>query len=201
MLRRRRLIVGLIFLAGVWLAVTLIWGKSKRAYFSSEGIKIHSNKQSEYIDKNGMHVVVGKYVGDSLDTPSFTADELNHNGYRPDPNAGDQGQPVFLERNQDVHRAKRLWHINKFNVVVSDRINVNRSLQDVRKAQCREKNYTISALPDASIIIVFHNEAWSTLMRTIISVSLSYQSNRTLLENFYNLQYHAVSSTIQLLFY
>lgn len=52
---------------------------------------------------------------------------------------------------------------------MSDSISVNRSLPDVRKPTCQEQKYP-QILPSASIIIVFHNEAWSTLMRTVHSV-------------------------------
>ena len=130
-----------------------------------------NDRQSEYIDKKGMHVIVGKYVGDTLnkDAPTFTPTELNHNGYRPQEGAGEKGQPVFLS-GQEGRMAKRLWHINKFNLVVSDKIALNRSLQDVRKSSCKEIPYAQPAFPKASVVIVFHNEAWSTLLRTVHSV-------------------------------
>lgn len=119
----------------------------------------------------GMQVIVGRYVGEALDQPQFTAEELNDNGYNPQAGAGEGGQPHFLSGDA-ARRAKRLWHINKFNVVASDMISVNRSLPDARKAACKSHraygNHT--HLPTTSVVIVFHNEAWSTLMRTVVSV-------------------------------
>lgn len=35
---------------------------------------------------------------------------------------------------------------------------------------CRYVKYNIENLPTATVVIVFHNEAWSTLMRTVMSV-------------------------------
>lgn len=48
---------------------------------------------------------------------------------------------------------------------------MNRSLPDVRRSQCRSKVYPHPQnLPTTSVIIVYHNEAFSTLTRTVASV-------------------------------
>lgn len=53
--------------------------------------------------------------------------------------------------------------------MASDRIPLNRTLKDMRNSLCKAKTYPKS-LPKASVIIVFHNEAWSVLLRTVWSV-------------------------------
>ena len=136
---------------------------------------IRSNgRQAEYIDKKGVHVVVGKYVGDSLSKdPKLGWSELNANNFDPSKaGAGEDGEPVILLPSEEI-RSKRLWHVNKFNIVASDKVALNRSVPDVRRATCRARDFRKGgkvALPDASVVIVFHNEAWSTLLRTVHSV-------------------------------
>lgn len=135
---------------------------------------IRSNgRQAEYIDKKGVHVVVGKYVGDSLSKdPKLGWSELNANNFDPSARAGEDGDPVILLPSEEI-RSKRLWHVNKFNIVASDKVALNRSVPDVRRATCKARDFRKGGklvLPDASVIIVFHNEAWSTLLRTVHSV-------------------------------
>ncbi|CAK1549245.1 unnamed protein product [Leptosia nina] len=58
---------------------------------------------------------------------------------------------------------------NRFNQVASDALPSNRGVPDTRNAMCRLKKYD-DDLPQTSVIITFHNEARSTLLRTIVSV-------------------------------
>ncbi|NP_001167507.1 UDP-N-acetyl-alpha-D-galactosamine:polypeptide N-acetylgalactosaminyltransferase 6 (GalNAc-T6) isoform X1 [Xenopus laevis] len=59
-----------------------------------------------------------------------------------------------------------------FNAYASDRISLHRALgPDTRPPVCIEQKFKrCPSLPTTSVIIVFHNEAWSTLLRTVYSV-------------------------------
>ncbi|XP_077408760.1 polypeptide N-acetylgalactosaminyltransferase 14 isoform X3 [Vanacampus margaritifer] len=56
-----------------------------------------------------------------------------------------------------------------FNQRESERVPSNRALADTRNHRCSELHYDAD-LPPASIVITFHNEARSTLLRTVRSV-------------------------------
>lgn len=55
------------------------------------------------------------------------------------------------------------------NIAVSDIISLDREIKDTRLEGCRHWNYP-KDLPKTSVIIVFHNEGFSVLMRTVHSV-------------------------------
>ncbi|XP_072552930.1 polypeptide N-acetylgalactosaminyltransferase 6-like [Salminus brasiliensis] len=73
--------------------------------------------------------------------------------------------PEIAEKEEGLSR-------NFFNQFASDRISVHRSLgNDTRHPECVDQKFRrCPRLPDTSVIIVFHNEAWSTLLRTVYSV-------------------------------
>ncbi|CAG2115094.1 unnamed protein product [Medioppia subpectinata] len=77
---------------------------------------------------------------------------------------GENGKGVHIGP-EELDQMNELFEINKFNLMASDRIAYNRSLPDVRLEGCKNKTYP-KLLPTTSVIIVFHNEAWSTLLRT-----------------------------------
>ncbi|XP_068150728.1 polypeptide N-acetylgalactosaminyltransferase 2 [Drosophila tropicalis] len=58
---------------------------------------------------------------------------------------------------------------NRFNQEASDALPSNREIPDTRNPMCRTKKFR-NDLPETSVIITFHNEARSTLLRTIVSV-------------------------------
>lgn len=97
---------------------------------------------------------------------------------------GELGRPVVLknltkEQQQLVNVG---WENNAFNQYVSDIISLNRTLPDVRDPACKPIEYPpVDDLPPTSVIICFHNEAWSVLLRTVHSV-LNRSPNRLIQE-------------------
>ncbi|KAE9416924.1 hypothetical protein Angca_005978, partial [Angiostrongylus cantonensis] len=95
--------------------------------------------------------------------------EINANNFNPI-GWGEGGAAVKLSKEEE-RLSDETFSINQFSLYVSDRIALNRSLGDYRKPSCRSKKYrAISELPSTSVIIVYHNEAFSTLLRTVYSV-------------------------------
>ncbi|XP_067009455.2 polypeptide N-acetylgalactosaminyltransferase 2 [Anabrus simplex] len=58
---------------------------------------------------------------------------------------------------------------NRFNQLASDRLASNRDIPDERSPMCRKRKWRTD-LPATSVIITYHNEARSTLLRTVVSV-------------------------------
>ncbi|NXH16828.1 GLT10 acetylgalactosaminyltransferase, partial [Bucco capensis] len=79
---------------------------------------------------------------------------------------GEQGKPYPMT---DAERVDQAYRENGFNIFVSDKISLNRSLPDIRHPNCKNKLY-LEKLPNTSVIIPFHNEGWSSLLRTVHSV-------------------------------
>ena len=81
---------------------------------------------------------------------------------------GDNGQAHQLRVEQKTEEEK-LKGVYGFNQQVSDEISLDRTVPDTREEECRYWDYP-TQLPTASVILVFHNEGWSTLLRTVHSI-------------------------------
>merc|ERR1719340_544674 len=92
---------------------------------------------------------------------------------------GEMGKAVQIPKDREDEK-KEKFKINQFNLLASEMIALNRSLSDVRLSACKSKDYP-ELLPTTSVVIVFHNEAWTTLLRTIHSIML--RSPRDLVED------------------
>ncbi|XP_012616629.1 polypeptide N-acetylgalactosaminyltransferase 3 [Microcebus murinus] len=110
----------------------------------------------------------------------YTAAELKPVLDRPpqDSNAPGASGKGFKTTNLSVEEQKekeRGETKHCFNAFASDRISLHRDLgPDTRPPECIEQKFKrCPPLPTTSVIIVFHNEAWSTLLRTVHSVLYS----------------------------
>ncbi|XP_017561043.1 polypeptide N-acetylgalactosaminyltransferase 11 [Pygocentrus nattereri] len=96
--------------------------------------------------------------------------ETGRRGRGPNPHKPDLSPEmgmIFNEKDQEVRDMG--YHRHAFNVLISNRLGYHRDLPDTRNDKCKDKTYPL-ALPTASIVICFFNEAFSALLRTVHSV-------------------------------
>ncbi|CAJ0932639.1 unnamed protein product, partial [Mesorhabditis belari] len=91
----------------------------------------------------------------------------------PEKSPGEGGTPTHVDRNRlsaaDQAKFDLGYKDHAFNEYVSSLISLHRKLPYISPARCKKEKYSEN-LPDMSVIICFHNEAWSTLLRTVHSV-------------------------------
>lgn len=84
---------------------------------------------------------------------------------------GEGGAPVLVTDEVGLKESKRAEREYGFNTYVSDMISMNRTIPDIRMEECKHWNYP-KTLPTVSVVVVFHNEGWTPLLRTVHSVFL-----------------------------
>ncbi|KAK7486244.1 hypothetical protein BaRGS_00022567 [Batillaria attramentaria] len=86
---------------------------------------------------------------------------------------GEGGKPIVINQTllspEEKERYNKGWQHNSFNQYASDMMSVHRSLPDNRSPECKAQQYAEN-LPEVSVIIIFHNEAWSVLLRSVHSI-------------------------------
>jgi len=75
-----------------------------------------------------------------------------------------------IEANVCMQTGEDAYARNKFNQAASDKVASNREVPDTRSGACKANDWKQEQFPPTSVIITFHNEARSTLLRTIVSV-------------------------------
>lgn len=117
---------------------------------------------------------VGKYGDKFAWYDSDRTGNFEPTDRKPTGRPGDEGKEYHVENENDVDTSlvQRLKNEYGMNIAASDRIPMDRSIPDIRLDECQHWNYGEEKLPHASVVIVFHNEGFSTLMRTVHSVLL-----------------------------
>lgn len=82
---------------------------------------------------------------------------------------GENGKGFVPQNETEASEIKSLKHKHNYNLYASERMQLHRGLPDYRFDECRRLTYP-DRLPNTSVIIVMHNEAWTTILRTIWSI-------------------------------
>jgi len=113
-----------------------------------------------------------RHISHPGEVPKFLGDGNNGNFEPKKPLVKEgpgEGGKVHKLRVEQKHDEEHLKGVYGFNQLVSDEISLNRTVPDQREDECKFWDYPTN-LPTASVILVFHNEGWSTLFRTVHSV-------------------------------
>lgn len=161
-LRNKRLLKKIVVFGTVWLVVVVILNPPTENM--SESLNQDIKSVFDFFKSSASRQ---RDILESLSLPTppnvFGVDGL-----------GENGKPVVMPENlsPDIQQLyDDGWKNHEFNQYLSDLISWNRSLPDHRSDYCRKITRTYSRnLPTTSVIFVFHNEAWSTLIRSIHSV-------------------------------
>ncbi|XP_043645792.1 putative polypeptide N-acetylgalactosaminyltransferase 9 isoform X2 [Drosophila teissieri] len=154
--------------------------------FGSNGNVIGGGGQKQAHDEADIPPTVGKHKADleaerlrkkAADQPKKKPQEDGKKVIDPpanfEENPGELGKPVRLPKEMSEEMKKAVddgWTKNAFNQYVSDLISVHRTLPDPRDAWCKDEARYLTNLPKTDVIICFHNEAWTVLLRTVHSV-------------------------------
>ena len=144
-----------------------------------ENLKLLDNSHQGYDPINDpLKGTVGSliYVNNSVPEAYYTSSLGNYE--LPDPcenswknnNDGQCGNKITLNAEEE----KQVGPIIKkfgFNLIASDKIPMDRDPKDLRKSECKHWHYPETKfLPKVIVILVFYNEGWGPLMRTVHTV-------------------------------
>jgi len=127
-------------------------------------INRNENNIKSYGDSD--EVVKSDKVDSEVEGPGVLIPPRNADG------PGEMGKPVKIDNpDKDIKEIiDKGWQDNAFNQYVSDKISVHRSLPDPRDDWCKAEDRFLTNLPATSVVVCFHNEAWSVLLRTVHSI-------------------------------
>lgn len=86
------------------------------------------------------------------------------------PRLGEGGKIAHLSDPEDIAEGEKQLAKIALNQALSEHISYNRTVPDARHPACRKKTYDVDALLTTSVIIIFFNEPYSVLVRTVHSV-------------------------------
>lgn len=161
-LRRRTLILkAVLVLTAVWFMVALLTtnGSTRNTIGAP---------QVEYEDPEAKPFKLAKPTSAKRKSESYGNNLSDGLGVLAAPGSdnapGELGKPVVLPKNISEEAKQAVaegWKKNAFNQYVSDLISIRRKLPDPRDEWCKQPRRYLEDLPQTSVVICFHNEAWS----------------------------------------
>ncbi|XP_050669474.1 putative polypeptide N-acetylgalactosaminyltransferase 9 isoform X3 [Leptidea sinapis] len=169
-LRRRTLILkAVLILTALWFMVALLT--------TNGGTRNAIDSPVEYVDAEAKPLKMAKPTSTKKKSESYGNNLSDGLGVIAAPGSdnapGELGKPVILPKNISEEAKAAVsegWKKNAFNQYVSDLISIRRKLPDPRDEWCKQPGRYLEELPQTSVVICFHNEAWSVLLRTVHSV-------------------------------
>lgn len=86
------------------------------------------------------------------------------------PKLGESGKIAHLQDPDDIAEGEKQLAKIALNQALSEHISYNRTVPDARHPGCRKKTYDVDSLLTTSVIVIFFNEPYSVLVRTVHSV-------------------------------
>lgn len=96
--------------------------------------------------------------------------QIQHDLMKQIPGLGDEGKAAGLTNQALKEIGERQLAKISLNEELSEHLSYNRTLQDARNPLCKNQYFDVNELPTVSVIIIFFNEPYSVLVRTIHSV-------------------------------
>ncbi|XP_065192118.1 polypeptide N-acetylgalactosaminyltransferase 13-like [Sycon ciliatum] len=132
---------------------------------------------------------VGQQAGDRAAVENDAVRDVRRNveaanNLEPDENAKSElvGEQDYSNVVLDAQKKQSGYDGYGFNEALSEAIPVRRAVPDFRHNLCKRQKFPLADLPTASVIVIFHNEAWSVLLRTVYSVLNPHRSPPHLLK-------------------
>lgn len=133
-------------------------------------VKPNLNKDFYDVEDNlNSPVDVGEQQVDEPIVPSPFEDQVKRDLAKQQPGLGNNGKAVHLSGDAKI-RGDAIYKKIALNEELSEVLSYNRTVPDARNPLCRSVSYDISVLPTASIVVIFFNEPYSVLVRTVHSV-------------------------------
>ncbi|GJQ73321.1 hypothetical protein Trydic_g13690 [Trypoxylus dichotomus] len=176
LMRRRSLLIKLVVVVSTaWFTIAFLLYSEHQTREAAVPMRLEGNE----VNKKDLEEVAEKVAPVQKEKKSSKAAKDVHRNIEndvlqaPQFMPGEMGKAVTLPPNISAEVKKLVddgWLKNAFNQYVSDMISVHRTLPDPRDEWCKKPDRYLTDLPATAVIICFHNEAWSVLVRTVHSV-------------------------------